>query len=296
MTDKINTKIFIEDNLENIQFITKIHKIIESSIKGEFLEHLEISSLFRIKKNLLPVFENKKNLYSLEIIQDGTKNNIKNNCVLITVKDSLVTYYYELKKYNNKEILNNFYETLLMFEDFLNNLDKYFDDFSFEEKYEILYLIKNIYDNVPLLVDIIKNVSIKPIKKNKKLTDEDFNKGIDNILNKFEYIIRKKYDYKGGANFILILFRIFNIILLKNNYNKYLMPQFMIIPFSNVMFNQTRMFLYLPEYIPHHIQYIYFSFDENHMKNYKEFMKNWYDKFDKKLVKKTFIETKYKVN
>lgn len=286
----------LEDNSINIKYLKKIYSILEeSSIKAEFVETFEVASLFRIKKSLLPKFKKEKFVYSVESIQNGKKANVNNNCMLITIKDSLVSYYYELKQYNNKEVLMNYYETLLMFENFLNNLDEYFDTFSFEEKHEVAALISNFKSQFPLLGKIIYNVPVEKIKGKENLTDEDFNNIMEKIINKYEYILRKKYNYKTGSVLILILSGVFNVILLKNNETEHLMPQFHVISFGRTIVDSSRICLHLPEYIPGHIQYIYFSFNEENIKNYKKFIVYWYEKFDKNYVNKTFSETKYKL-
>ena len=172
-----------------LQFLPKKKK---SSVKVELVENLEIATLFRIKKSLLPEFKKEKFVYTIESIQNGKKNNVDNNCMLISVKDAFVAYYYELKAYNNNQITKHFYKTLLMFHCFLEDFDKGLNKLNSKNK------------------KMIKNLITHP---------EDFNKILNKIISKIEYLICKKYNHGGGTNpiFIMMIALMFNLVLLKNN-------------------------------------------------------------------------------
>lgn len=93
----------------------------------------------------------------------------------------------------------------------------------------------------------------------------------------------------------MLLSAIYNSILLQNNEVEHLMPYLTTTMMNHKVFSLSRVHLNLIIYMAMHIQYIYFSLDENHIKNYKKFVMDWYEKFDKNSVNKTFNETKYKL-
>jgi hypothetical protein len=296
----------LEDNIKNIQFTKKIYDILSSkNLKAEFIGDLEAATLFRIKKSSLKKFKKFPYVYAVESVQNGEKDRIENKCMVNTLKDSLIAYYYELKQYKNTKIINNYYETLSMFGDFLSNLQKYLNTLSRKEKKQLTTLILNpensmntmlfLQEVLPKIIED-KNNSIKEINNTKDLTDEDFNEIINKALNEFEKILLKE-DKKAGTNPILVVMfcMAFNSILLKNNKFEHFMANLSTTFINYKIFNLSRINLFLPMYIPMHIQYIYFSFNEKNIKDYKNFIIDWYNKFDKNSLEKTFSETKYKI-
>jgi hypothetical protein len=295
----------LENSKENENFSEKIMNIILTSfLKSQIIGTLEASTLFRIKKSSLKDKFKKINfIYAVESVQDGEKDNISNKCMINTLKDCFVSYYYELKQYNNKEVLQNYYEILSMFCIFLNNLSKFLDTLSEEDAEKLKTFILNpensmnsIFFIQEIVPKIIQNISIEKVRGKEDLSDEDFNKIISEGANALENILIKQHE-KSPTSMLLIalLSGIFNSILLRNNNCDHLMPYLLPIHMNHKVFNLSRFSLNLIVYIPMHIQYIYCSIDEKYIKVYKKFMIDWYEKFDKNSVNKTFNEHKYKI-
>lgn len=292
---------------KNLNFKENVLNILKNShLKIEIVYVSNTTVVFRVKKSLLKGKFKKQNfVYAVELAQNGEKNGVDNNCMLISLKDAFVGYYYELKKYNNKEILENYYISLLMLEKFLNEFNKHVNMLSKKDQEVIKTFIIHPEDQnnsfffmqniVPKLIKII-NIN-EPTLEKKELTNEDFNKVFDSIINKIEYFMRKKYKHEGGTNpfFIMLIGLMSNNVLLKENKLKYFIPQLVTIQINHQVFNLSRMSLWLVLYNPNHIQYAYFSLNENNIKAYKTFIEEWNKKFNENSVEKTFNITTYKL-
>ena len=226
------------------------------------------------------------------------KNHKNNNLLLSTIKDFFISSLYRVKKYNNIEVLQNFYETLLMFEEFLRKLDKTINTFSKEDKKLFQLLINEPSDKNLNNFNKRKIPPIKIGKKeiNKNITDEDFNKIFDKIINKIQYIISKKNKNKGvtSIQFIYFLNETFNSI----SGNKHSIQ----VPFVDYIHNDINPLVFNPTQTQvtfilnkKYIKYVFFTFNKEDMENYKKFIMDWYEKFNNNPIKKNFHEHRYEI-
>lgn len=319
-TDANNPYIFIILNIEsaNQKFlnINPLDKKIENII-NKFTTKTE-NNIYIFNKDVRKDIE----LKELILYQNGTRDNVLGNCGLIAIENGLVHNLFKIKKIGNKDLLKQYYLSLLNYNSFLIKVEKMKAKLSNKE-IDLIEEILNTED-IKLLIknnEKISNIFLKNIKinqildTNKNLTDEDFYELIKNNIDKITNIIHNIFhkNILGATNIIYsFIFNIYNLSILSTE-NKDLMKYS--IPNNNLniisnngneiniiypLFNNLLISIIPLQYILMnnfgHVNYNIYSTSEKDHNEVKEFMINWYNWINKKysnFINIEFIENTY---
>lgn len=267
---------------DNLKLKEKIYKILLDK-KIEFKEEY---NLYSLKKNSINLKD--KELYELHIIQFGLRNNKIGDCSLISLEIGLNVNLFKIKETNNN-LLENYYLSLLKYNNFLEKLRKKVfskEDFLILKKFFNI-AIKEIIDNeFSTIVEIIINNSnyetnetIKNYEKNNNLYENNkiIYELIKEIIDNTRYILKEKFIENVDLTiwFFKALLISFNI-LENNNKSKYFMPlveetkKVLKTTFSNNFTNIIPL-----NYSLDHLDNIFYSYKENEINKVSEFIENW---------------------
>jgi hypothetical protein len=309
--DKNSSNIQIDFNFnENVYFSLLKKDHIIKDILCEFTVYLG-DNVYEIKKSL---FKEDYKLHELTLYQNGLRNGVPNNCVLLSLEGGLVYNLYKILKTKNKDLLKNYYGALWDFNSFLTEFENMKSKLSEDE----IHLIEETFNsedidlfntNIETLNNNIfpQHLKFEPDRSNmiNNIENKDIFYLIKTNIDKLNNILRNQYKKNNcGLTSINInnFFKIYNknsVIghpkimnlncLDKENIKEFNKIQFNneclnLIPVNNISINNSG-----------HVNFVIYEKKEE-ISKVKEFMENWYNWINKtypNFVKIKFIENIY---